>query len=222
MPPRIWLQCGDRLRTQPRGNSESASLTSPRDQQGPLLCKPHVQQPDLGLLLRPADHETHSPRTAEACCANFPNRRGTELREASPKESHLKGPACEASRCRQAPEPPTSTALLVRPVPTVILSVAFPLAGHTVAILTLELEVAGAVWSFCGVFWGMEHTVSHLPCTSVNVKLSYACSPLHPHPRTAYRSPPNGLKGDPVSDQESVHTLNQSPSIQTQTRYLSF
>lgn len=46
----------------------------------------------------------------------------------------------------------TSTTLLIRPVPTVILSVTFPPVGDAVAILTVELKVAGTVWGFCGVF----------------------------------------------------------------------
>lgn len=55
----------------------------------------------------------------------------------------------------------TSTVLLIRPVLTVVLPVTLPPVGDAVAILTLELEVAGAVWGFCGVFWGRGTTVSH-------------------------------------------------------------
>ena len=156
-------------------------------------------------------------RTAEARRANFPNRRGIELKEVKPQGKPLDRLVCEASRGGQSPGPPTSAALLVRPVPTVVLSVAFPPAGHTVAVLTLELEVTGAVRGFCGVFWEIKRTVSHLPCTSVNMKLPYTHGPSHPHPRVACRSPPDVPKGGPASDQEFIHTLNQSPSSQTQT-----
>lgn len=48
----------------------------------------------------------------------------------------------------------TSTILLIRPVPTVILSVAFPPVGDAVAILTVELKVSRTVWGFRGVFCG--------------------------------------------------------------------
>lgn len=69
-------------------------------------------------------------------------------------QSHCPGQACSVLAAGPAPGPLTSTILLIRPVPTVILPVALPPIGDAVAILTRELEVAGAVWDFRGVFWG--------------------------------------------------------------------
>lgn len=54
------------------------------------------------------------------------------------------------------PKTLTSAVPLIRPVATVVLPVTFPPVGDAVAIVTLELEVVGAVRGFCGVFWGDE------------------------------------------------------------------
>lgn len=61
---------------------------------------------------------------------------------------------CSGVGCGIGPAPTalTSTILLIRPVPTVILSVTFPPVGDAVTILTAELKVAGTVWGFRGVF----------------------------------------------------------------------
>lgn len=61
---------------------------------------------------------------------------------------------CRRVLVRGCPRTLTSTVLLIGPVLTVVLPVTLPPVGDAVAILTLELEVAGAVWGFRGVFWG--------------------------------------------------------------------
>lgn len=76
----------------------------------------------------------------------------------------------------------TSTILLIRPVPTVVLSVTFPPVGDAVAILTAELKVAGTVWGFGGVFYrGQTHHRS-FPCAGVKTALPLGSSPLGPSP----------------------------------------
>lgn len=60
----------------------------------------------------------------------------------------------------------TSAVLLVRPVPAVVLPVAFPPVGDAVPVLALELEVAGAGGGLGGVFWGTNRTVSCMARTA--------------------------------------------------------
>lgn len=76
----------------------------------------------------------------------------------------------------------TCTGLFVGPVPAVVLMVAPPPAGDAAAILTPELEMAGAVGGFGGVFWG-KHSMGCRPCNSMNVKLRRTHSRLHTAPQ---------------------------------------
>lgn len=86
--------------------------------------------------------------------------------------------------------PPTYTGLLVGPVLAVVLAVAPPPAGDAAAVLTPELEVAGAVGGFGGVFWGKtQHQLWAPP--SVNVKLQCTHSLLHTESQGS-RLPPGG------------------------------
>lgn len=76
----------------------------------------------------------------------------------------LETASLQTSRADPVPWALTSTVLLIRPVPTVILPVTFPPVGDAVAVLTAKLKVAGAVWGFRGVFCREHtHTISHFP-----------------------------------------------------------
>jgi hypothetical protein len=105
----------------------------------------------------------------------------------------------------------TSTILLIWPVPTVILPVTFPPVGDAVAILTPELEVAGAVWGFCGVFCGDQPYHQSFPL--------YQCKHKTPpilKSRTTYASLPEKI-GQPheLKRPQITPTNSMAPRLPT-------
>lgn len=73
-------------------------------------------------------------------------------RQGKTLEGEQEGLSCLSPGWTGTKDPLTSTVPLVGPVSTVILPVTFPPVGDAVAIVTVELEVAGAVGGFRGVF----------------------------------------------------------------------
>ena len=119
--------------------------------------------------------ERITPTTGEANCAEFTMGGGEETTQGPARPTHPKSlpkpdaeEAGELSAVWASGPPPTLTSavLLVRPVPAVVLPVAFPPVGDAVPVLTLELEVAGAGGGLGGVFWGMNRRVSCMACTA--------------------------------------------------------
>ena len=113
--------------------------------------------------------------TGEANCADFTMGGGEKTTQLPARPTHPKSlpkPAVEETDefyvvWAAGPSPTlTSTVLLVRPVPAVVLPVAFPPVGDAVPVLALELEVAGAAGGLGGVFWGMNRRVSCTACTA--------------------------------------------------------
>lgn len=96
----------------------------------------------------------------------------------------------------------TCTVLLIRPVPAVVLPVAFPPVGDAVPILARELEVAGAVGGLRGVFWGVNRMVSHLPCTLWTQSSKDTQAP-HPSPKAAHEALPEKDKAASWTHQET-------------------
>lgn len=155
--------------------------------------------------LQGADTECTVLQTGEASLLIF-QVRGDRAQKVTPRKGLNKpGPGeCNAGQSQA----PTSAVLLVGPVPAVVLSVTLPPLRDAVAVLTLELEVAGAAWGFCRVFWGDTHTVGPLPGASVNTAPAPtastpvpACAPLRREARQ--------LLGPRVI--KHTHTLNASP-----------
>lgn len=159
----------------PRVGSEAAILTRSCGSAG------HTRGSQaLKSSLCPGKHNPRNRRNQPGCFhSGIGREKNSESYPPPPQKNHCLSQAPKRQSwilCEQVggrwhvsemglPRTLTCTVLLIRPVPAVVLPVAFPPVGDAVPILARELEVAGAVGGLRGVFWGVNRMVSHLPCT---------------------------------------------------------